>query len=118
MDFIEELPKSCGKNVIMVVVDRLTKYAHFMTVSHPYTVVIVAQLYLDNVYKLHGFPTSIVSDRDPIFMSKFWDEFFKVQCVKLKHSTAYHPQNDGQSEVVNMCLESYLHRMASDLPKN
>lgn len=63
MDFIEELPKSKGKYVIMVVVDRPTKYAHFISLAHPYTTLTVAQLYLENVYKLHGFPSTIVSDR-------------------------------------------------------
>lgn len=78
MDFIEGLPKSKGKNVIFVVVDSLTKYAHFMPLSHPYTTVSVAQIFLDNVYKLHGLPATIISDKDPTFMSNFWQEFFKM----------------------------------------
>lgn len=72
MDFIKGLPKSNRKNVIMVVAYRLTKYAYFITLSHRHTTVNVAQLFHDNVYKLHGIPATIVSDRDPIFMSKFW----------------------------------------------
>lgn len=95
MDFIEGLPKSEGKKVIMVVVDRLTKFAHFLALSHPYTTRNVAQLFLDNVFKLHGFPTTIISDRDPIFVSKFWKELFKLQGVELRHSSAYYPQTDG-----------------------
>lgn len=69
MDFIEGLPKSHGKTTIFVVVDRLTKYAYFMSLSHPYTAKDVAKFFLDNVYKLHGLPSTIVSDRDVVFTS-------------------------------------------------
>ena len=95
MDFIEGLPKSQGYNVILVVVDRLTKYAHFMAVKHPYTAASIAQIFMDNVVRLHGLPQSIISDRDTIFVSAFWKELFKLYRVKLAPSTAYHPQSDG-----------------------
>lgn len=72
MDFIEGLPSARGKSVIFVVVDRFSKVAHFMAISHPYTAAKVAQVFLDNIYKLHGMPSSIVSDRDPVFTSIFW----------------------------------------------
>jgi len=71
MDFIEGLPKSQGYNVILVVVDRLTKFAHFVAVKHPYTAADIAQLFMDNIVKLHGLPQSIVFDRDTIFVSAF-----------------------------------------------
>ena len=117
MDFIEGLPTSHGKQVIFVVVDRLSKYAHFMPLSHPYTALNVAQAFMDNVYKLHGLSKSIVSDRDPVFTSNFWKGLFVQLNVGLLHSTAYHPQIDGQTQIVNKCLEQYLRCMIGDKPK-
>nr|ADB85398.1 putative retrotransposon protein [Phyllostachys edulis] len=117
MDFIEGLPSSKGKEVIFVVVDRFTKYAHSVPLSHPYSVQLVAQAFIDNIFKLHGFPIAIVSDRDRIFTSKLWQELFKSMKVQLRFSTAYHPQTDGQTERVNQCVESYLRCMAMQEPK-
>ncbi|GKD68132.1 reverse transcriptase, partial [Tanacetum coccineum] len=94
IDFIESLPMSQGKSALLVVVDKLSKYAHFLPISHPFSASQVAQLILDNVYKLHGLPKTIVSDRDKVFMSLFWQSLFKMLQVKLKLSTAYHPQTD------------------------
>ena len=71
MDFIKGLPFSGGKNVIFVVVDKLTKYAHFVGLKHHYTATVVAQAFIDNVFKLHSLPDIIISDKDPIFTSKF-----------------------------------------------
>lgn len=114
IDFITGLPKSSGFEVIMVVVDRLTKYAHFIPLKHSYSAASVAQLFMDNIYKLHGLPTDIVSDRDPVFTSKFWGELMEKIGVKLNMGTAYHPQTDGQTENVNQCLEQYLRGMVFD----
>jgi hypothetical protein len=116
MDFITNLPKSEGKEVIFVVVDRFSKYAHFMALSHPYSATTVAKTFMNSVYKLHGMPATIVSDRDTIFLSKFWKELFALQGVNLHYSTAYHPQSDGQTEVVNRCIEGYLRCMTGDNP--
>ena len=78
MDFIKGLPKSNGKLVILVVIDRLSKYAHFGSLAHPNKVVIVAQLFTDIISKLHGMPKMIVSDHDPTFTSHFWQELFRL----------------------------------------
>jgi hypothetical protein len=117
MDFIEGLPLSDNANVILVVVDCLTKYAHFLPLKHPYTASSVAKLFLDSVVRLHGVPLSIISDRDKIFTSLFWKELIKAVGTKLNYTTAYHPQTDGQSERVNQCLEQYLRCAVQDSPK-
>ena len=91
MDFIEGLPSSNGYTVIMVVVDRLTKYAHFMPLKHPFTAIILAKAFVSNVVRLHGIPTSIVSDRDKVFISSFWRTLFQLQGTKLCMSSSYHP---------------------------
>jgi len=75
LDFIEDLPKLRGKDTILVVVDRLSKYTHFLPLSHPFFAMTIAQLYFDNVFKLHGVSKIIVSDRDRVFISQFWQEF-------------------------------------------
>jgi len=101
MDFIDGLPTSGSANCIMVIVDKFSKFAHFVPLHHPYTAPRVAQAFLDNVYHLHGLPTHIVSDRDPVFTSLFWKELFRLAQVQLCLSSAYHPQTDGQTERVN-----------------
>lgn len=108
MDFIDGLPTSSSANCIMVIVDKFSKFAHFIPLHHPYTAQKVAQAFLDHIYRLHGMPTHIVSDRDPVFTSLFWKELFRLAQVKLCLSSAYHPQSDGQTERVNQCLETYL----------
>lgn len=117
MDFIEGLPKSRGKEVILVVVDRFTKYAHFLSLSHPYSVQQVVQTFMDNIFKLHGMPIAIVTDRDRVFTSHLFQEIFIMMKVSLRLSSVYHPQTDGQTERVNQCLESYLRSMTFQEPR-
>ena len=114
MDFITGLPKSEGKSVIIVVVDRLTKYAHFCALSHPFKASTVATTFMDRIQKLHGSPRVIVSDKDPIFTGNFSTELFSCLGTQLAHSSSYHPQSDGQTEIVNKCLEGYLRCFVSD----
>ena len=117
LDFIEGLPTSQGRDTIMVVVDRFSKSAHFLPLSHPFTAKNVAEKFVEGIIKLHGMPKSIVSDRDPIFISNFWQEFFKMSGTKLKLSSSYHPQTDGQTEVVNRCVEQYLRCFVHQWPR-
>ena len=92
MDFIEGLPKSEGYSVIMLIVDRLTKYAHFIPVKHPYTALQIAQLFMDNIVKLHGLPKAFVTNKDIVSVSQFWKQLFKLYKVQLQFNTAYHPK--------------------------
>ncbi|KAL0408312.1 UNVERIFIED_CONTAM: hypothetical protein Sradi_1765600 [Sesamum radiatum] len=98
MDFVEGLPPSEGKDSVLVIVDRLTKYSHFIPLKHPYTSTTIAKIFFHNIYKLHGLPVSIVTDRDRVFTSRFWRELFTLAEVSLDMSSAYHPQSDRQTE--------------------
>lgn len=105
MDFIDGLPQSQGYTVIMVVVDRLLKYSHFIPLKHPYTALTVAKAFVREILRLHGVPPSIVNDRDRVFLSSFWKSLFQLQGCTFSMSSSYHPQTDGQTEVVNRVLE-------------
>jgi hypothetical protein len=83
MDFIKGLPQSKTLNYILVVVVKFSKYSHFVALAHPFTAAKVAKAFLDNVYKLHGMPFNIISDRDRVFTSNFWQQLFILFGTKL-----------------------------------
>jgi hypothetical protein len=107
LDFVEGLPQSKNMNTVLVVVNKFSKYNHFIPLAHRFTTLFVAQLYMSQVYKLHGMPLALISDRDGIFTSALWQCLFKLAGVDLKLSSAYHPQTDGQTEKVNQCMETF-----------
>lgn len=100
----------------MTVVDRFSKGAHFRTRPTHFTAHTMAQMFIDLVCKLYGFPRSLISDRDPIFVSRFWSELFRLSDTKLCMSIAYHPQSDGQTEVLNCIIEQYLRSFVHHKP--
>lgn len=116
MDFVEGLPRVHDKFVILTVVDCFSKYGHFIALSHPYTATSVARAFFAKVVRLHGFSVSIVSDRDPLFTSTVWKDLFKIAGVKLRMSTTFHPQTDGQSEATNKTITMYLRCITGDRP--
>ncbi|KAD6118912.1 hypothetical protein E3N88_10183 [Mikania micrantha] len=99
MDFITKLPRtSSGHDTIWVIIDRLTKSAHFLPMRETFTMDKLARLYINDIVVRHGVPLSIISDRDSRFTSRFWQSLQKSLGTQLNLSTAYHPQTDGQSE--------------------
>src|SRR5574344_3113193 len=115
MDFVVGLLRTTGMyDSIWVVVDRFTKSAHFLPVRTTFTVDQLAELYVREIVRLHGVPKSIVSDRDPKFTSKFWQSLQRAMGTKLKFSTAFHPQTDGQSERTIQILEDMLRACVMD----
>jgi len=107
-DFITKLPLAQEYNVILVVVDRLTKMVHFIPTTEKTSVEGLARLFRDNVWKLHGLLESIISDRGPQFAAGLMRELNRILGIESKLSTAFHPQTDGQTERVNQELEQYL----------
>ena len=117
MDFIVGLPRTqSGHCSIGVIVDRLTKSAHFLPIQISSPMEKLAQLYVDEIVRLHGVPKSIISDRDQRYRSGYWTSLQAALGSKLKFSTAYHPQTDGQTERVNQILEDMLRACAIELP--
>ena len=109
LDFVMGLPRTAkGYDSIWVIVDRLTKSTHFLPVDMRYSAKKYTKLYFDRVVTLHGVPLTIVSDRGPVFVSRFWEQLQKCLGTRLLRSSAYHPQTDGQTERVNPVLEDML----------
>jgi hypothetical protein len=118
MDFIMGLPRTAkGYDSIWVIIDRLTKIAHFLPVKTYYPVLTYAQMYIARILSLHDVPKIIVSDRGPQFVSKFSEELHKSLGTKLLHSSAYHPQTSGQTERVNQIIEDMLRACVLEFPQ-
>jgi hypothetical protein len=107
-DLVTDLPESDGFTAVAVFVDRYTKMVHFAPCTKEVTAMEYARLFIDHVFRLHGLPEVIISDRDPRFTSKFWRSLFDMLGTDLRFSTAFHPQTDGQSERVIQTLENFL----------
>ena len=108
MDFIVELSQSAGHDSIMVVINSITNHAHFLSTVTTISAAGAAQLFLNHVWKHHGLPRKVVSDRGPQLIVEFTWELYQLLRIKLAATTAYHPQGDGQMERVNQELEQYL----------
>ena len=115
MDFVVDLPATQkGHNGVWVIVDRLTKTAHFLPFNTKWSVAKLARYYVREIVRLHGVPASIVSDRDARFTSRFWQSFQEAMGTELQMSSAYHPQTDGQSERTIQILEDMLRACCMD----
>jgi transposase InsO family protein len=113
MDFIVGLPRTeRGFDSIWVIVDRLTKVAHFLSVKTKYSSAKLAELYMERIVSLHGVPKKIMSDRGTQFTSHYWQKLYESLGTKLNFSTAYHPQTDGQTKRTNQILEDMLRACA------
>jgi transposase InsO family protein len=119
MDFIVGLPNtSLRHDSIWVIVDRLTKTAHFLPVHTTYNAKKYAKIYMDQIVRLHGVPKMIISDRGAQFIAWFWEQLQDALGTKLIRSSAYHPQTDGQTERVNQILEDMLRSCILQYNKN
>ncbi|KAL8123999.1 hypothetical protein AgCh_011848 [Apium graveolens] len=119
MDFLVGLPKTrSNHDAIWVIIDRLTKSGHFLSINERYSLEKLVKIYLDEIVIKHGVPVSIVSDRDPRFNSRFWTKFQECLGTKLNMSTAYHLQTDGQSERTIQTIEDILRVCALDFKGN
>nr|GEW51454.1 transposon Ty3-I Gag-Pol polyprotein [Tanacetum cinerariifolium] len=119
MDFVTGFPRTFKKNdAIWVVVDRLTKSAHLLPIQQGYSVSKLAEIFQQEIIRLHGTPTSIVFDRDSRFTSQFWKGLQNASGTRLKFNTAFHPQTDGQTERIIQTLEDMLRSCALEWTGN
>ena len=119
MDFVVGLPRTrAGFDAIWVIVDRLTKSAHFLPIHNNFSLDRLVELYINEIIRLHGIPISIVSDRDPRFTSRFWPKLQKALGTILHFSTALHSQTDGQSEMTIQTLEDMLRACVLDFKES
>ena len=119
MDFVSSFPLTQKKHdSVWVIVDRLTKSAHFLPVRLDYSMDQLVKMYVKEIVRLHGTPLSIVSDRDPRFTSRFWKKLHSVLGSRLNFSTTFHPQTDGQYERVIQVLEGMLQGCVLDFPES
>ncbi|KAL0173559.1 hypothetical protein M9458_029527, partial [Cirrhinus mrigala] len=114
IDFVSGLPESQGKNTILTIVDRFSKAVHLVALSGLPTAKTTAELILEHVVRLHGFPQDIVSDRGPQFTAKFWQAFCRLVGTTSSLSSGFHPQTNGQTERANQQLERFLRCFASE----
>ena len=108
IDFVVELPSSSGHDAVMTVVDSVSKRVHFIPTHTTVTAEGAARLFLHQVWKLHGLPKCVISDRGPQFVACFTKELYRLLGIKLASSTAWHPQTNGQMECMNQELDQYL----------
>ena len=113
MDFITGLPQVQERDYIYVVIDRLTKFAHFFSIPSKFSTTHVAKLFFREVFRLHGLPKTIVSDRDSRLMGGFWQDLFRLVRTNLTPNTIYHPQIDVQTKIVIKWIEGYLRNYVS-----
>uniref|UniRef100_A0A670KGS1 Gypsy retrotransposon integrase-like protein 1 n=1 Tax=Podarcis muralis TaxID=64176 RepID=A0A670KGS1_PODMU len=116
LDFVTDLPSSRGKTAVLVVVDMFTKMAHFIPCAKVATAEQTAKLFIDHVFKVHGLPRSILSDRGRQFISNFWQKLMGILNVKINLASARHPQTNGQAERVNAIMQQYLRCYANQQP--
>uniref|UniRef100_A0A9J7ZNK5 Integrase catalytic domain-containing protein n=1 Tax=Cyprinus carpio carpio TaxID=630221 RepID=A0A9J7ZNK5_CYPCA len=118
LDFITALPPSQGKTIVLTVVDRFSKAAHFIPLPKLPSAKEIAVTVIDLVFRLHGLPMDVVSDRGPQFVSKFWQEFCKLLGASVSLSSGFHPQSNGQTEKANQDLEKVLRCLISKNPSS
>lgn len=117
MDFVTGLSATKEHSVIVVVVDRLTKYCHLGSLPAGYSTPMVADFFIKHIIRLHSVPKTLVSDKDKVFVRHFWKEILERSGTTLQLSTAYHPETDRQIGIVTKTIEQYLRAMVHDNPR-